>query len=105
MKKYLSGLVILLMAISFSAFISGSADSRTSSAEAELYWYPVNSVTNEIDHTALINPSSPLTKSEMRTNNLVPCPEGSGPDCIRGFNNVQTSDHDSPGLESTQKVE
>ncbi|HMR81625.1 MAG TPA: hypothetical protein PKE30_00735 [Niabella sp.] len=107
MKKYLFGLIALTMVIAFSAFVAkGFAPkaSTTNTTETALYWYPVNQGTNEIDHTALINPTSAkLTQTQLRDNDMIPCEEGSDSDCIRGFEELQTFAHADEGLEKVQK--
>lgn len=104
MKKYLLGFIALLMAVSFSAFTSNTAKKTSSKFEESLYWYPVKANSTEIDHNALINPSTQYTKTEMDGLDLIPCPIVAGTDCIRGFETVQTSDHDTPGIDFTQKA-
>lgn len=105
MKKYLFGIIALTLVVVFSAFVknSFSPEQATTLTETALYWYPVNPITDEIDHTALINSGSKLTKTQMRDEELIPCPEGNGDDCIRGFNTVQNSDHSLGGVDATQK--
>lgn len=100
MKKYLLGFFAMIMALGLSAFQHSSV--KPVASEEALYWYPVNQSTNAIDHTALINPSGKLTKSELRDNGDIPCPETPGVDCIRGFRTQQTSDVTTQGIDFTQ---
>lgn len=100
MKKYLLGFFAIIMALGMSAFQHSKVSS--SRMETALYWYPVNQSTNAIDHTALINTSGKLTKSQLRTNGQIPCPEAPGVDCIRGFNDQQSSDVTTQGVDFTQ---
>lgn len=108
MKKYLLGASALTIAVCFSAFVSKKQEIKVSNpniTEDALYWYPVNSSTDEIDHNSLINPSVKLTKSEMREEDKIPCEEGSGTDCIRGFTSLQSSDHAFAGQDAVEKTE
>jgi hypothetical protein len=100
MKKYILGFFAVVLALGMSAFQQSKVSS--SKLETALYWYPVNQSTNAIDHTALINPSSKLTKSQLRTNGQIPCPEAPGVDCIRGFSSLQSSDVTTQGVDFTQ---
>ena len=75
MTKYLLGFFAIILALGLSAFTHTAVKQAT--LEESLYWYPVNQATNAIDHTALIN-ASPLTKSQLRDNGDIPCPEAAG---------------------------
>lgn len=103
MKKYLFGLIALVMVVCFSAFVSKTWMPKPAVVEDALFWYPVDPVSNNIDHTALINTSGALTKTQMRNASLIPCPEGTGADCIRGFSSQQTIDNSNPGADKTRK--
>lgn len=105
MKKYLLGFAALIIVISVSAFASKKLISKSATVEQQLFWYPVKPNSAEIDHTLIINPTQKLTKTEMRNNDLIPCEEGTGADCIRGFTTIQTSDNDYVSVDATQKVE
>ncbi len=103
MKKYLLGFIAIILAVGLSAF--AHSDRNTVTTEEALYWYPVNQSTNAIDHMALINPSAKLTKSQLRDNDQIPCPETPGVDCIRGFRSLQSSDVTTQGIDFTQTEE
>lgn len=104
MKKYLFGLFAVILAVGFSSF--GLLNKADSSFEESLYWYPVES-DNTIDHNSLVNPSSstPMTKTQLRNNSLIPCEEVSGPDCIRGFRALQDDDNTDDVIDFTEKAE
>ena len=100
MKKYLLGFFAMIVAFGLSAF--QHSNGSPSKFETALYWYPVNQSTGAIDHTQLINPSAKMTKSQLRTAGLIPCPETPGVDCSRGFSSLQSSDVTSQGIDFTQ---
>jgi hypothetical protein len=101
MKKYVLGMIAVILAISFSAFTTAK---KAKATEGSYYWYPVKPNSSDIDHTALINPTSAkYTKSELDGLDLIPCPEHSGTDCMRGFDDVQTTDNDDTPEDFTQK--
>lgn len=100
MKKF-----YVALSIFFGAVLPGSFEpirTKGLATEEPLYWYPVNASTGTIDHTALINPTGKLTKSQLRVNGAIPCPEMPGMDCIRGFTTLQTADIDTEGVDFTQ---
>ena len=100
MKKYLLGFFAIIMALGLSAFQHSKVS--PSKLETALYWYPVDQSSGAIDHTQLINPSAKMTKSQLRTASLIPCPEAPGVDCIRGFSDLQSSDVTTQGVDFTQ---
>jgi hypothetical protein len=103
MKKYMLGLFAIVMALGLSAFQHSTV--KTATTETALYWYPVDQSTGAIDHTQLINPSAKMTKSQLRAASLIPCPEAPGVDCTRGFNDLQSSDVTTQGIDFTQTQE
>ena len=84
MKKYLLGIVAIVLAITFSAFtIKPSFSNNTT--QRVLYWYFIDGSGNI---GAQVNGGTAATKDEVFDE--VNCFDVSGPDCARGYESTQT---------------
>jgi len=94
MKKYVTGLVAVILAISFSAFTPTGKSNHTTLTK--YYWYPVDNVANEIAGTA-INPNSLKDKDEaMAGASVTSCQDNQGqPLCVVGSSDPNLEQHDA----------
>ena len=101
MKKFIFGVLTLVLLVSITAFSFGHKSS-IKPPDPELYWYEV--VGTAIDHTKPVNSEQAITKSDLLSQpSLLPCIVGDGPDCVRGFEQQQTTDVSSGEMDVIQK--
>ena len=83
MKKYILGLIVVILIVASSAFIK----SKRNAPPAVYHWYFVNAVGAVVSGSDAF---SGATETQAYANSNPPCPSGTNLDCIRGFVNVPT---------------
>lgn len=93
MKKVLLPMVALFLAIGFSAFTISNRANNSKAVEDELYWYRIDGSGNI---GAALNSGTLATKTEVATE--ADCPDVTGDDCARGYEDTQTFGNPAPGV-------
>jgi hypothetical protein len=100
MKKYLSGIIAVLLAIGFSSFSYKHTYQKKATDGPPLYWYEI--VNGEL--VAFLNasedPADKVSKQEAMSNSFTLCQDEIGIDCIRGYANLQTLETTAPQTEN-----
>ena len=83
MKKYLLGIIAIIVAISLNAFTTDHKAVKQTQSTSALIWYAVDG-SNEVDPGMPINPGNPLTSTGFQEENPNVCVGDEVP-CVRGF--------------------
>lgn len=98
MKKYLLSMVAILLAVGFSAFAISNHTSNNKAVEDDLYWYRIDGSGNI---GSALNSGVLSTKSEVLTE--ADCPDVSGDDCARGYEDPQTFGNPAPTVSGSDR--
>lgn len=85
MKKYILGLIVIVLMITSSAFIIIKSNEKA--PPAVYHWYFVDASGAVVPGSEAFNGA---TETQAYANSNPPCPTGTKSDCIRGFINVPT---------------
>jgi len=91
-------MVAILLAVGFSAFAISNHASNNKAVEDDLYWYRIDA-SGKIG-TAL-NSEALSTKTEVLTE--ADCPDVSGDDCARGYEEPQTFGTTAPNVSGNDR--
>ncbi|MBS4063492.1 MAG: hypothetical protein KGZ74_02985 [Chitinophagaceae bacterium] len=101
MKKYLTGMVAILLAVVLFSFNSKEPVPKASSST--YFWYEYDASTNQLG--ALLNPNSsvPITKAAVVTD----CQDTDAVDCVRAYNENNRAFEMNPpaGLDQIKKTQ
>lgn len=98
MKKFLLPMLAVLLAVGFSAFTQSNHQCKAKAVEDELYWYRIDA--NGKIGSAL-NSGVLSTKTEVFTE--AGCPDETGDDCARGYEEQQTFGATAPSVSGNDR--
>ena len=97
-KKLILPMLAVLLAVGFSAFTKDSHKCNSNAGEDELYWYKIDGSGNI---GLPLNSEALSTKSEVFTE--ADCPDVSGDDCARGYEETQTFGNPAPTVSGADR--
>jgi hypothetical protein len=95
MKKYLLGVIAILIGVGLSAFTNQTKHTKSSKSFDSFYWYFVDDVSTDSKASSPAFGGALTTQSDAETH--TPCDVGSNRDCIRGYTSQLTVDDPGPG--------
>lgn len=98
MKKHLLGLSAIVFAVVLFAFTAPAKQAKTANVEDELYWYRIDASGNI---GSALNSGTLATKSEVLSESG--CPDETGDDCARGYDEPQTFGVPAPGVSGNDR--
>jgi hypothetical protein len=98
MKKFLLPMLAILLAVGFSAFTTDNRESKTDAIQDELYWYRIDA-SGKIG--SALNSEVLSTKTEVFTE--AGCPDETGDDCARGYEETQTFGATAPNVTGSDR--
>ena len=100
MKKYLLGIIAVILAIGFSSFSSKHTTYQKKATDGPpLYWYEISGGNIVAFLNASQDPGDKVSKQEAMAENFTPCQDEVGVDCIRGYSSLQTQTSPAPQTE------
>jgi hypothetical protein len=98
MKKYLLGLSAIVFAVVLFAFTAPAKQAKAANVEDELYWYRIDASGNI---GSALNSGTQATKTDVLSESG--CPDETGDDCARGYDEPQTFGVPAPGVSGNDR--
>ena len=93
MKKYLLGLVAVVLAIGFSAFTKSTV-TKNKRTDGSYFWYEYDAGADQLG--VLVNPNNTVKISKNDAFGYTDCQDETSTDCLRGYDNNDMANESHP---------